>query len=662
MFSVSKDEKGRICKAEIICKLIILIFSVSVLSYAGHIISSKVVLALWFFPLLMFLNLASYLPIAENFVHTHSFTLRLKKLSFAWYIVPTAAILSYCIGVINLVSTDYETYWFLLIAWITNISVVVGWSFKKYFHKEEWNLNNLKVFIHDYRWEILGVASLTILAFIIRFVNVGTIPAPFSGDESSIAIEARFNSDLIRNVFKSGIQGHSGLYFLSLVPFHGLFDAQLAQRLPSVLIGTAVIPVFYIFLRQLWGRLVAFGGAAYLSAYHFHNHFSRFGMTVIGDSFIVLLGMFFTWRAIKVGKKSDFILLGLITGMSLYFYVGARMLPFLVVFFLLFASVTRKRYLKNNVVNIFLFFLACMITAAPLGLFWLSHPADFMTAPSGVLIFKTGWLEQQKSWGRDTWQILSSKAKESFGVFGFMRKDGPAYDPPITLVDKFSLVFLITGFLFCILRFWEEKNAVLFAIFFTTIIGGAIMTTNLSTSRLLSTAIPVAAWVALGVVCFCGLFFRGKVLGIMVMATIFLLMAYNLWFYFGEYSKGDYFSDWNTAVAEETAKYMVNYPSNAILFHFGAPSLYAGHPTSKLQFYVNGIQFYDVLEDKRIMPQKPVEKSPRIFVFIQNHRMEELGALKKNCPNGVYKNVTNKKGELIFVTYEFLDNSTCLPD
>lgn len=588
----------------------------------------------------------------------------LGKIKFEWCILFAAAVSSLGVALRCLEKPAPNGYVLLFVLWFLAIVCASTCAVFSYLEGRALKSSQLAGLLGRCKWEIIFVSGLTILAFSIRIYDVTTMPFPFSGDEAAMAMESlKTIHGGMPNMFTSGLQGHPVLYFYSLGIFHRLFEPVLAQRLLSVLIGAITIPIFYVFIRRMWGKLTAFIATAYLTTYHFHHHYSRVGMNNIGDPFIIILTLIFVWNMLNDLRKSDYIFAGLLTGASLYFYAGARLLPVLVIGFLFIGAFTQRKNLKKYVVNVLLLLMAYCVVALPLGLFWIEHPAEFTSRIKQVGILQSGWLLYQEESGKETMDIALKKLDDSFGSFVLHPEHSIRfYSPPIPLIDALSLIPFLIGFIYSLVRFWELRNLFLLALFFGSISIGGLLTIEPHSGRFLATIPAISAWVAIGLVTardfMC---FPKKLSNFLIFGALFFLMAYNSWFYFAQYSNGDYYSDWNTRAAQKLAGHMLTLPTDTKLFMHGAPHLYAGHPTSALILNTHNYSFFDVIEDGHTNKPEPEDASLRVFAFTPNHRKDELARLQEICPGGSLQNITNGEGKTMVLLYQFLENSYCLP-
>jgi len=555
-----------------------------------------------------------------------------------------------------------ESYWPFFYLWVASIAALAAYAMIRYFQNSQNRGKKWYSFISENKLECLVVLALTLAAFIIRFASVATLPAPFSGDEAAFAMQAQaVNAGSLRHMFVSGLQGHPTMYFFLLSFFARFFGPELTTRLPAVLIGTLTVPFFYIFVRRLFGKLVAVGATLYLVGFHLHNHYSRFGMNNIGDPLIMVLALYFAWRVIHNQEKSDFVLLGLISGLAVYAYAGARLV--FVVLFILFLCYILKNptFLKKHILNLILAICVFCVVALPLATFWFMHPNEFMNRFNTVSVFNAGSFKDQDTGVIPIFKDILERIKDAFLLFGFRKEGGISfYDPPIPLVDGLSLALFLLGLILSIVSIKETRHCVLLLLFVSSVVLGGALNKPIESHRLLATIPVICIWIAFGLKRITEYFNFKKVHAfVFVLSFISILVAYNLWFYFHVYSNGDYYGDWNTKAAGEIGKYINTLPKNTSFFFYGLDRMYIGHPALYIQ--VHQYAGFDVDKEGRTTLPSPAGLSPRVFVFISNYRDAELKNLLEDCPGGAVYIFRNKFNESMFTSYELLNGSNCLP-
>ncbi|MDP3995777.1 MAG: hypothetical protein Q8P74_00820, partial [bacterium] len=120
-----------------------------------------------------------------------------------------------------------------------------------------------------------------------------------------------------------------------------------------------------------------------------HINFSRIGFRAILTPLVLTFSFYFLFRGLRTKKIQDFIISGLIFGIGFHTYISFRLAVLVLAFVLLFwffiaaKENWRKRYLIFSAI----FLLAILITATPIGIYFLKNPQDFMSRALGVSIF-----------------------------------------------------------------------------------------------------------------------------------------------------------------------------------------------------------------------------------------------------------------------------------
>jgi hypothetical protein len=221
--------------------------------------------------------------------------------------------------------------------------------------------------------------------------------------------------------------------------------------------------------------IVALLSAFFLSVSFWHVNFSRLGFRAIMVPFILVWGFYFLFKAIrmmrikriedtdKFAKKihfilytSYFILSGLIFGLGFHTYISFRVAPLiLAVIFLIeiynFFKI-KKFYVSSfrfQVIPWLLFFLAIVIAASPMIIYFYNNPQDFMGRTGQVSVLSSAQPLKE----------LAISAAKSLGMFNFWGDCNwrhnfackPALPAPV------GILFLI-GFLWAIFQIWNSAR------------------------------------------------------------------------------------------------------------------------------------------------------------------------------------------------------------
>ena len=309
------------------------------------------------------------------------------------------------------------------------------------------------------RWEVLLLIGLTLLALVLRLVNLHDIPYALYGDETIFAVEARsFNQLILFRPFTTAMHGNWGLFYMILGIFMRLFGETVEGiRLHSVLFGALTIVTTYALARLLWGRRVAIIAAALLAAYHYHIHFSRSAMMNTYDTLFLTLIFGLFWLGWSTKRRVPWLLGALALGLAQYFYVGGRTILLLLAVMGLFWLVTDRARVKAQALNITLAVGVFAVLVVPISYFAYLRPDDYMTRFNQMLIFRNGWLEaamQAQQVG--ALQILWQQFVAALNLF-VNGPDGLFYRGQALLTPVMSL--LAAGGLLYLLRHIKEGRA-----------------------------------------------------------------------------------------------------------------------------------------------------------------------------------------------------------
>lgn len=109
-------------------------------------------------------------------------------------------------------------------------------------------------------------------------------------------------------------------------------------------------------------------------------------MRAILVPFFVTLTVYCLWRGLRAGSRWAFVACGMFLGLSMYTYQAARALPLLVLFGFAYTGWFRKRFSRNDLVNLALVVVVSLIVFAPLGTYFLTHPGSFFQRIEQTLV------------------------------------------------------------------------------------------------------------------------------------------------------------------------------------------------------------------------------------------------------------------------------------
>lgn len=244
------------------------------------------------------------------------------------------------------------------------------------------------------------------------------------------------------SLFFSRSFGKEPLFIYLVTPFVALLGRGiLAIRLPAALLGTFTVLTTYLLVKELFRSLgerrsqqMALLTALFLAISYWHITLSRIGFRANALPPLEALSFLFLWRGLRTQRPWCYALSGLFLGLTLYTYVAGRFVPFFLLLFLLLIR-WRGRGLTTSWRPGALLFLTALLVFAPLGFYFLIHPADFFRRASLV------WIHIDVR-GIERLSLVLRSVIYNLGLFGFVGdnnwlyniKGRPLLSPPLTLL------------------------------------------------------------------------------------------------------------------------------------------------------------------------------------------------------------------------------------
>jgi 4-amino-4-deoxy-L-arabinose transferase-like glycosyltransferase len=517
--------------------------------------------------------------------------------------------------------------------------------------------------------EAATIAGLTLLALMLRVTALSTIPYTLGGDEAWHGLLARqVLSGELRNPFVMGYMSMPTLFYWPLSwSLRLVGDNVVGLRLPAALVGAATVPVLYLFARRLWGRRVAFLAAAFLAAYDYHIHYSRLGANNVWDALFVLLTLWALHRGLNasdgVKQTHAFVLTGLVMGLSVYFYTGARLLPVLVAVYLAFFWVQQRlRQPRLESVgglegrSLLLMAVAFLVAAGPMLGFALARPADWNARVNQVGILQSGWLAREPGLtGKSTFQILAEQFLRAAGAFHVFPDRTVWYGAERPLLDFLAGIFALLGMVWTVVH-WRDRRYFLVAIWFwSVIVAGGMLTESPPSSQRLTMAIPaVVLLVAIGLeqtvrLARRVLAFHRRWADLALGLLVLVLAVSNVHYYFADFTPSRRYGGANGETATMIGAYLQGLNGGTHAYFFGAPRIYWSFGT--MTFLAPDVVGQDVVEPLSAPPDFVEEGQPAVFVFLPE-RAAELAWVQQAFPDGRLREFRDSGGQLRFIAYE----------
>jgi 4-amino-4-deoxy-L-arabinose transferase-like glycosyltransferase len=235
----------------------------------------------------------------------------------------------------------------------------------------------------------LLLIGILIIATFFRFYHFTDTPPGLYPDEAIDGNNAAEAATTGRyQVFYTEDNGREGLYVNLVAGLLQYFNAPHEPwviRLPAAIAGVLTVLGLYLLATELFGTATGLLSAFLLATSFWHINFSRIGFRAILAPLLLAWSIYFLVKAMKAASAELGIFLAIIAGavysLGFYTYIAYRATPLI---FLLFIPFFRRHpgFWKKVAV----FVVTIFIVAAPIGWYFVKHPADFLGRTSQISV------------------------------------------------------------------------------------------------------------------------------------------------------------------------------------------------------------------------------------------------------------------------------------
>jgi 4-amino-4-deoxy-L-arabinose transferase-like glycosyltransferase len=231
--------------------------------------------------------------------------------------------------------------------------------------------------------EPLALILITLLAAFLRFWQLKTVPPGFHYDEAFEALEAWrvLTQPGYHPIFFPGNFGVEPLFiYLTTLAFKLFGTSPLTTRAVAAILGTLTVPVLYGAVKEMSRLDERFPGAsallaaAVLAISRWHILFSRVGIEPILVPLFLGLMLLLFWHALRTNKPAAWILLGLLSGLSMYIYPAARLLPIVMAAIVGAIALTERPLLQQHWRGLLGAGAIAIVVFLPMGWRWARNP------------------------------------------------------------------------------------------------------------------------------------------------------------------------------------------------------------------------------------------------------------------------------------------------
>jgi hypothetical protein len=462
-------------------------------------------------------------------------------------------------------------YWHVVVLWLLSLAAYAAGFV------DPWPRGWQRRLWDGHRRECLAVGALVWLGLLLRVVRLDSFPRNFGGDEGSQALSAlAVVQGHLTNMFATGWYGTATLYyFVQALPIALVPDPVVGARLTSALVGTAALVVTYLLARKLLGPGIALVALAFLATYDYHIFFSRLATYHVTDTLFVAATLLLAYRAVTRERAGDYALTGLVLGLGLYAYFGARVLPIVLLVVMGREAVTRRGWLREAWPRLLILVGGAIVAAGPLLLHYARYPAEYNHRTNQISVFASGWLDfEARRTGDNPLAVLGGQVLRTALVFNFGPPVDIYYTPDRGLLVWPAAMALLFGMVYALYRCRERPYFLLLAAYWVPAVGASLTEGMPQDQRVIILAPIVAVLVGLGLVVLARLLERycrlphrvalaAPALGVLACAAL------GVQFYFGQWAAAPRYGGVNSTIATELAYYLRGLGSNSVVYLLG---------------------------------------------------------------------------------------------
>lgn len=254
---------------------------------------------------------------------------------------------------------------------------------------------------HSSRFLWLLILTL-LIASALRLWQIGTLPPGLHYDEAADTIIAeQITRGESTPIFIEAYTGKEVLFFYWAAAWMNLIGPSVyAMRLAAALMGILTVAVTYRAVREMLdphpslslsgrgaarlgalhgGEAVALLATVFIATSFWHILMSQLGFRSISEPLIQALALAALFRGLRLNRRRWLIVAGALIGLNLYTYLAARLFPVAIAVIFLCFILFERGHRRERIAQFTLVILAALIVFAPLGVYFVNHPAAFLT-------------------------------------------------------------------------------------------------------------------------------------------------------------------------------------------------------------------------------------------------------------------------------------------
>ncbi len=487
------------------------------------------------------------------------------------------------------------------------------------------------------RKELVLLAVICAIGASLRFYQLHSIPFGLFFDEATNGLDAvRVLEQRVYPVYFEANYGRGALFiYLLALSFKLLGVSVLAMRLVAAVLGVLTILAFYLLFRQLFGPGLGLIGAYLIATSRWHINFSRVVFDAVLLPLLAALSFYFLFKGLRSRRRTDFLWGGLALGLGLHTYASFRLVPFIIVLFLIYKVLTEKGFVRRSGLGVAVFVLASFIAFAPLGQYALDNWKAFTTRTKEASILT-------KRDQPDLAKALWNNTRAHLLMFNYLGdRNGRHNLPGEPMLDFATAVLFALGLGYSLYR-WRDPRSFFFLVCFVVLLLGGILSVDFEAPqalRAIGTLVAACFFVCLileRLWAGCRKAFGSRA-GLPALVVAAPLLVYSGWanFHTYFYRQARDFAVWNAFSTPETltARTMKALGNE---YDFYVSAFFYEHPT--LRFIAPEVFAYKRWGVSGGLPFREPGEKPLCILLDSQKRSDFLEA-QRYYPNGDFEEV-----------------------
>jgi DNA-binding beta-propeller fold protein YncE/4-amino-4-deoxy-L-arabinose transferase-like glycosyltransferase len=316
--------------------------------------------------------------------------------------------------------------------------------------------------------EVVALGLILALAAFMRLYQINSIPSGLYLDEGDLGLTGlRLIERGVYTPFTQTATGHPTLFLYVLGLASKLWGTSaLTLRMVTIVVGLMTIPAFYLLARQFFGLEASLVATTLLAVSRWHVIFSRIAFEGILVPLFAVLTFYFLIKGLRSGWPLGFALAGLALGIGLSTYISFRVVPLIVIVFVLHRLVLQRG--RADYRGLLIFFVATLLVVGPLGVYFLKNPEDFMFRTQQASV--TLDIEREGSY-----DPLLNNVKKSLLMFNYQGDPRPRHNlPKAPMLDSWTAILFVLGLGYSVYHWRESKTVLLMAWLFFGFLPGVL--------------------------------------------------------------------------------------------------------------------------------------------------------------------------------------------